>query len=259
MSDALDRVGLGGYEKRKAIRLSGGEVQRVALAQALVYEPKILLLDEPTANLDPRNASIIESIVAQVNREDQVTTIMSTHNLTQAQQSASKVLILRAGAVAEYGDASKIFNKPSPFLASFMETWNSYPGTSKPIDDGLALIDLGDGVQIEGMTKNSGNVTVFLDPEAIIVTTTHVRSSARNTLKGKVVAIVDQGDRVQLDFDCGKKITARITKRSFKDLQLGLESEAYLNFKASAVKVSPPNEVFLERWKFGTVTATLAL
>jgi molybdopterin-binding protein len=237
-SDVLERVGLSGYEKRKAITLSGGEAQRVALAQALIYEPKVLLLDEPTANLDPRNASIIESIVSQVNQEERVTVVMSTHNIAQAQHSASSVLILRAGEVAESGDAAKIFSKPSSFLASFTEMWNVYPGVASPLEDGLSLIDLGDGVKIEASTRKRGSVTLYLSPNDIIVTSTRAQSSARNILKGNVTEIVDLGDQVQLDVNCGKKFTATITKKSFREMGLNLESEVYLNFKASALKVS---------------------
>jgi tungstate transport system ATP-binding protein len=237
VSDALERVGLDGYENRKAIRLSGGEVQRVALAQALIYTPKILLLDEPTANLDPRNASVIENIVSRANKEDQVTTVMSTHNPAQAQQAATKVLILRSGAVAEFGDASVVFNKPSPFLSSFMETENAYSGIAKPIENGIAIIDLGNEMKIVGITRHVGNVTVFLDPDDITVTRSPV-SDVDNSLKGKIVALIDRGNQVQLEFNCGKKVITRIPKSSFKALKLEIESEAYLSFKASDVEVS---------------------
>ncbi|HUK50027.1 MAG TPA: ATP-binding cassette domain-containing protein [Terriglobales bacterium] len=238
VSDSLERVGLSGYESRKAIRLSGGEIQRVALAQALVYKPKILLLDEPTANLDPRNASVIENIVLQANREDRVTTVMSTHNPLQAQHSASKVLILRLGTVAEFDDASTVFNKPSTFLSSFMETGNTYPGISKPTASGFALIDLGNGIQIQGVTEQAGNVMASVDPQNITVTPSKVTTSGTNSLKGTIIAIIDHGGQVQLELNCGQKFIAKLTKSSFKELNMGIEAQAYVNFKASDVMTS---------------------
>ena len=79
--DALKLVGLSGFEKKRATGLSGGEAQRVALAQAMISEPELLLLDEPTVNLDPRNVSIIESVISKVNREQGTTIILATHNM----------------------------------------------------------------------------------------------------------------------------------------------------------------------------------
>jgi|SRR5208282_1655802 len=237
VSRALERVGLAGYEKRRAITLSGGEVQRVSLAQALIYSPKILLLDEPTANLDPRNSSIIESIVTQVNREDAVTIILSTHNVAQAERFASKVLILRSGEVADYGNASKMFSNPSSFLATFTEMWNVYRGKALPIGD-LSLIDLGDNVSVKSSTIKKGDVTTFINPDEISLTLRPVENSGRNIFEGHIVEIVDLGERVQLEVDCGKKFTVRITKTVFKDMRINLESRVYLSFKASAVVVN---------------------
>ena len=235
----LEQVGLAGYEKRRAITLSGGEMQRVALAQALIYKPKILLLDEPTANLDPHNSSIIESIVARVNREDNVTVVLSTHNIAQAERFATKVLILRSGEVADYGSASRIFENPSSFLASFTEKWNIFHGKASPsTKDELSIIDIGDGVSVESSTLKHGNVNTFINPDEIILTLYPVESSARNMLEGHIIQIVDLGERVQLDVDCGKKFTVRITKKSFKEMALNLEARVYLNFKASSVKIT---------------------
>ena len=108
----LSLVKLRGFEKRNALTLSGGETQRVALAQALAIETELLLLDEPTANLDPASASLIEKVVASINREKGVTVILTTHNLFQARRLANRVAFLLNGEIVEVGATKDFFAKP---------------------------------------------------------------------------------------------------------------------------------------------------
>ncbi|MBS7655830.1 ATP-binding cassette domain-containing protein [Candidatus Bathyarchaeota archaeon] len=237
VKEALELVGLKGFEKRKALTLSGGEMQRVSLAQALVFEPELLLLDEPTANLDPRNTSIIEEIISKVNREHKVTVIMATHNLSQAERLAFKIAILYEGKIVEVKDAKEAFIKPSDFLASFANLWNVYSGEATSLEEGISLIDLGEGVKIEALTQKKGAVTVFIKPDEIIVSTVPIQSSARNVLKGKIAEIIDLNNQVQIKVNAGKEITAILTKKSFKDMKLNLDSQVYLSFKASSIRV----------------------
>ncbi|MBS7648036.1 MAG: ATP-binding cassette domain-containing protein [Halobacteria archaeon] len=236
VNETLELVGLRGFEKRNAVTLSGGEMQRISLAQALVFEPELLLLDEPTANLDPRNVSIIEEIISKVNRERGVTVVMATHNILQAEHLASKVAILHEGRLVEIGDVEEIFRK-SDFLASFTRLWNIYSGQAYALEDELALIDLGDEVKIEAITQKRGSVTVFIRPEEIIISVEPIRSSARNMLKGKIIEVSDLNQKVQLKVDAGKEFTVVMTKKSFKEMKLNLESQIYLNFKASSVHI----------------------
>ncbi len=112
VGNMLTEVGLSGFEKRMVKTLSGGEAQRVALARALVTEPKLLLLDEPTSNLDPKNVSIIEEIVRAANTKSQVTIILATHNLNQAKRLAHRVVFLLDGEIVEEGTSKEIFEQP---------------------------------------------------------------------------------------------------------------------------------------------------
>ncbi len=112
VSDTLEMVGLSGFEKRMVKTLSGGEAQRIALARTLVTEPRLLLLDEPTANLDPRNVSVIEDVVRAANRMSKLTVILATHNLNQAKRLAQRVVFLLDGEVVEEGTVIDIFERP---------------------------------------------------------------------------------------------------------------------------------------------------
>ena len=110
---ALEEVGLTSFARQPARTLSGGEAQRVALARALVLQPDVLLLDEPTANLDPYNVVLIEQIVTRANRESGATVVMVTHNPHQARRLGTRVGLLLDGAMVEVSAAEQFFEAPS--------------------------------------------------------------------------------------------------------------------------------------------------
>lgn len=117
----LNQVGLSELAGAKAQTLSGGEMQRVALARALILKPQVLLLDEPTANLDPANIKIIEQIVRQANRDQNTTMIMVTHNTFQARRLADRVCLLLNGRLIEVAATEDFFERPSsPETAAFL-------------------------------------------------------------------------------------------------------------------------------------------
>ena len=117
----LERVGLNHLTAQPARTLSGGEAQRVALARAMVLKPDVLLLDEPTANLDPYNVGLIEAIVRDLNRDWGTTVILVTHNIFQARRLADRIALLLDGQIVESADADSFFNSPcDPRTAAFV-------------------------------------------------------------------------------------------------------------------------------------------
>lgn len=118
---ALQQVGLGHLARQQARTLSGGEAQRVALARAMVIQPDVLLLDEPTANLDPYNVSLIEQIVRTLNQEERTTTVLVTHNIFQAHRLAHRVGFMLDGRLIEFADVQTFFDAPTdPRTAAFV-------------------------------------------------------------------------------------------------------------------------------------------
>jgi tungstate transport system ATP-binding protein len=111
--DALALVGLAGCEKQKALTLSGGEAQRMAFARAIVFKPDVLLLDEPTANLDPANVAKIEDIIIKIRSELGTTIIMASHNIYQVRRIADRVGILLNGELIEVNTKMQIFTHPN--------------------------------------------------------------------------------------------------------------------------------------------------
>ncbi len=118
---ALQKVGLADLAKARARMLSGGEAQRVALARALVIEPEVLLLDEPTGNLDPYNVGLIEDIVTRLNDEQGTTIVLVTHNVFQAKRLAHRSALLLEGRIIEVGQVERFFTAPTdPRTAAFV-------------------------------------------------------------------------------------------------------------------------------------------
>ena len=101
---------------KKATQLSLGEMQKVALARAISFHPKILLLDEPCASIDPHTTSEIETLLLKMKQKHQTTIILVTHNLPQAKRLSDNIVLLNKGKVIEYSDANQFFNQPSSIM-----------------------------------------------------------------------------------------------------------------------------------------------
>jgi len=112
VEEALETVGLAEKADQNALSLSGGEAQRVAFARALAVEPDVLLLDEPSSNLDPRNTAVLEEAVAQA-RESGLGVVVATHDMHQAERISDRVAVLLDGTVIETGPPAQVFDDPA--------------------------------------------------------------------------------------------------------------------------------------------------
>lgn len=234
----LKLVKLEGFEKRQAKKLSGGEQQRVALARALAINTKFLLLDEPTTDLDPKNASIIEDVIATVNREFKTTVVMATHNMFQAKNLPNRIALMNCGGISKTGTPKEIFGRLSKTLVSFANLENTFTGKAKKIaKNGTTIVNIGNNVEIVTANQCQGKISIFISPEDIILSKSCFASSARNILKGRIVEISDLGSVVRLKVDVGKPFLVQITKRSFNKMRLNLNMDVYIAFKASSVQI----------------------
>jgi tungstate transport system ATP-binding protein len=110
--ESLDVVGLTDKANQHADSLSGGEAQRVSFARALAYDPDVLLLDEPTSDLDPRNTAVIEAAMEEA-RSRGIGVVVATHDMHQAERVADRVAVLLDGGITEVGPTERIFDDPS--------------------------------------------------------------------------------------------------------------------------------------------------
>jgi len=108
----VEELGISYLLRQRSATLSGGEAQRVAMARALVFKPRVLLLDEPTANLDPGNIKIIEHMVRKYAAEESPTVVWITHNHFQAKRVGDRVCLLEDGRIIEVSSKDTFFNNP---------------------------------------------------------------------------------------------------------------------------------------------------
>jgi len=215
---ALNMVGLPGFEKRKVNQLSGGEAQRVVIARALVIEPEVLFLDEPTANIDQRHIDVVERIIKKINKETKTTVIFTTHDLSQAYRLANEVLSLLEGKVIKQV-------QENIFRGEIVE------------EDGLKWFKVTEDIKLAIVTEKVGLAYIYIDPNDIILSYQQFQSSARNSFSGRIIKIFEQNHSVKLEVDVGVNLVTTITRKSFQDMNLNLGSKVYLTFKASAVKL----------------------
>ncbi|MDO9550278.1 MAG: phosphate ABC transporter ATP-binding protein, partial [Methanoregula sp.] len=140
---ALELVGLLGFEKRRAVTLSGGEMQRVAIARAMVTDPEVLLLDEPTANLDPVSTELIEDLLIKINSRMHTTILFSTHDMIQGQRLAHRMGVIMNGRLAQVGTLHEIFYQPKgKEVARFVGIDTILKGVVQSNEQGHATIAL---------------------------------------------------------------------------------------------------------------------
>ena len=196
VSEVLDLVQMTDFLLADAHKLSGGETKRIALARALAIEPEVLLLDEPTANVDVENQKIILNILEQINSEQKTSILMSTHYLSQSRNLAHHTLMLDHGRLS-MGEAGK-----------------SYSCQIIPQDNDFFLCKVNDRVSLQipcqQFSELPENCSVFINPGRVQCIWNSETSTA-NKLSGIVVCLEQIRDTVLLIIDCGIMLNVTIS------------------------------------------------
>ena len=235
----LELIGMTEYAGRNALNLSGGETQRLAIARALVTNPEILLLDEPTANLDPVSVARIEEVLSRIIREKITTVIMSTHDMSQGQRLASKIGVMIDGEMLQIGQPSEIFNSPKhKKVADFVGIDNIISGTILEKDENLVLISLDSGgYQLQALSDCAVGERVYAitRPEDVTFFPSHEKTSARNVFYGTITRATLVGPLVRIEVDCGFPLLGLITGKSASEFGLTVGKQVYVGIKATAI------------------------
>jgi len=208
---ALAQFGIGHLANHQANSLSGGELQKTALARALITEPYVLLMDEPFNFLDNSSNQLMEQFISGFLDQAQQTLIFSTHNRLQGLALAGPVISLVQGTQVD-----------SPLI-------NLFGGTTQgnSFDTGKLLI------RLPGDVCDCRHISI--DPHEIVLSRTPLISSIRNQFSGRITSISEEAGKVCVEVSGDEKFLALITHEALQDLNLRLGETIWVNFKSNSI------------------------
>jgi len=175
VGEVLDLVELSDLGERYPAQLSGGQRQRVALARVIAYEPDILLLDEPLANLDKRLRDVMRVELKKLQEKVGITTVYVTHDQEEALTMADRLIVMEGGRMLQIGSPKALYNRPgTAFVATFLGETSSFRGVVESDREGGAHVAMDDGFQATFRHREDvsvgDRVMVSIRPEAVTVT-----------------------------------------------------------------------------------------
>ena len=216
----MERFQLVGIARRNAHQLSGGETQLVALARTFALDCDVVLLDEPTANVDQGHVRTVENTIRELCREKGTTVILTTHSQDQACRMSRRLLSIVHGGIR--GVAYE----------------NVFDGTIVDESEGARTLRLGEGLSIAIADGAPGQrVTVVIDPKDILLSSNRLSSSALNAFEGDIDKVEQADGGLRVFVNVGVPLCALVTRKSFHEMNLNIGKPVWVTFKANAVKV----------------------
>ena len=200
---------------RRASELSGGEVQKVAIARALVLEPRVLLLDEPFTHLDEVSRREIEDLLLALVSEGSQTIVFSTHETQQAQKLASQVCTLVQGRIG------------------FAPQFNAFSGELDVNTHIFRTARL--EIHVPAMAQTGSRLAI--DSTHLVLSRNKLDSSMRNQFHGRVVALREANAEINITVEAGETWEVMITREALSELDIDIGAKVWLSFKSSAVQV----------------------
>ena len=201
---ALDMIELPQMAGRRPGQLSGGQQQRVALARALVFEPKLVLMDEPLGALDKQLREQMQYEIKHLHEKIGITVLYVTHDQTEALTMSDRIAVFNEGVVQQLASPTELYEKPAnSFVAQFIGENNKLPGQVAQLDRELCAVNVG-GQQVRALpvniSANGDNTTLSIRPERIMLNPSE--SQCDNRFDAEILEMIYHGDhlrtRVQL-------------------------------------------------------------
>jgi len=214
---ALDMVELGAFGNRRPAQLSGGQQQRVAVARALVFEPDLILMDEPLGALDKQLREQMQYEIKHIHENLGVTVVYVTHDQTEALTMSDRVAVFEDGRIQQLSPPDELYESPqNSFVAQFIGENNKFSGKVSSINGGFCEVLLDDGTTVKSEAVNVSAVgdltTISLRPERVEVDS---EVAMDNTLTGKISEILYLGDhlRIVMNVAGNKEFIAKVRNR----------------------------------------------
>jgi putative spermidine/putrescine transport system ATP-binding protein len=248
---ALDMVRLAGFGDRLPAQLSGGQQQRVALARALVFEPRLVLMDEPLGALDRALREEMQAEIRHLHAALGVTMLYVTHDQAEALRLSDRIAVMAGGTLRQVGTPEELYETPQDaFVAGFLGESNFLPGLVAEIEDDIALVRLECGVVVEalaGVVRPGERCVVAVRPERIAVAAVAAEDMGDGALPATLLESAYLGDHVRLLLRVGVAgfPTAEVAvKRPAGVPMSGLEPglPAALAWQAHHARAFPPGE-----------------
>ena len=225
---ALSMVSLSGFEKRMPNQLSGGQQQRVAVARALVFDPQVVLMDEPLGALDKNLRESMQYEIKHIHESIGVTVVYVTHDQGEALTMSNRIAVFNDGKVQQLSSPDKLYEEPvNSFVAEFIGENNTFSGEVTDISQNKCKVKLDIGTEIIAnpiKIKSKGEKTkVSLRPERAII---DPQNQMDNKHKGKIEEVIYHGDhtRVRLDLLGNKEFILKLPNSSARmDIKVGNE------------------------------------
>ncbi|MBI0025029.1 ABC transporter ATP-binding protein [Bartonella sp. M0187] len=200
---ALDMVQLSDYGKRRPTEMSGGQQQRIALARALVFEPRVILMDEPFGALDKQLREQMQLDIRDMHKRLGLTVVFVTHDQSEALTMSDRIAVFNKGNIEQIGTPLEIYEKPkTDFVAQFIGETNLIKGIVASIDDNFIRMKINDTelkVTKINSVKLGEEIAISLRPELITLSKSPLAND--NMLPGKVRDTVYRGEHTRIDVD----------------------------------------------------------
>ncbi|MEL6218243.1 MAG: ABC transporter ATP-binding protein [Pseudomonadota bacterium] len=195
---ALDMVQMGAFGGRRPAQLSGGQQQRIALARALVFEPELVLMDEPLGALDKQLREHMQYEIKHLHERLGVTVVYVTHDQSEALTMSDRIAVFNDGVVQQLAPPADLYERPdNAFVAGFIGENNRMDGKVTAIAGGTARVQIGNHGEVGALAINAGGVgertMLSIRPERVIIGD----ESAPNGMDGKVVELIYLGDHIR--------------------------------------------------------------
>ena len=232
----LSMVQLDGYESRYPRQMSGGQQQRIAMARALVFEPEIMLLDEPLSNLDAKLREEMRFEFTELQRKLGITAIYVTHDQAEALVISDKIVILNQGKIVQSGSPKEIYSNPkNKFVAGFIAVSTFIDGSVDSFLEGKknVVVKSDDGFIINGTNDNLSigqrvSVVMRMNTIKFIQNESKVEKNKVNIFRGKIIQSSYLGENIDYKIKLGKW-EVRTSVEAKYDFKLGDEVTFYLS------------------------------